>query len=228
MLPFPTSTNNVSRLPQISGRGGGIRTPIPGFGDRSPSRWTTPLKANPVLPNLQPREKLLHFLVRGLLAARVAKLLGLQTFGVLLLVFGRCIVAVLTIPALQRDNFPHVRIPFPDSFFWLEAPKLLNNLRDRAGSDGVPAFANREPQTFLERYRRNQRHFAAYVVARHHHLHSRRQVHIPRYVGSAEIKLWTVPREKRRMTSAFFLGQYVRFGLELGVWRNRARLAEHL
>src|SRR6267378_4088763 len=27
----------------ISGRGGGTRTPIPGFGDRSPSRWTTPL-----------------------------------------------------------------------------------------------------------------------------------------------------------------------------------------
>src|SRR5689334_8647258 len=26
-----------------SGRGGGIRTPIPGFGDRSPNRWTTPL-----------------------------------------------------------------------------------------------------------------------------------------------------------------------------------------
>src|ERR1700730_3939588 len=26
-----------------SGRGGGTRTPIPGFGDRSPSRWTTPL-----------------------------------------------------------------------------------------------------------------------------------------------------------------------------------------
>src|SRR5437879_498989 len=30
-----------------SGRGGGIRTPIPGFGDRSPSRWTTPLYPEP-------------------------------------------------------------------------------------------------------------------------------------------------------------------------------------
>src|SRR4029077_19032089 len=29
--------------PQNYGRGGGTRTPIPGFGDRSPSRWTTPL-----------------------------------------------------------------------------------------------------------------------------------------------------------------------------------------
>src|ERR1700744_5509286 len=30
-----------------SGRGGGIRTPIPGFGDRSPNRWTTPLYPEP-------------------------------------------------------------------------------------------------------------------------------------------------------------------------------------
>jgi hypothetical protein len=29
------------------GRGGGIRTPIPGFGDRSPNRWTTPLHREP-------------------------------------------------------------------------------------------------------------------------------------------------------------------------------------
>src|SRR5277367_2135166 len=31
----------------ISGRGGGTRTPIPGFGDRSPNRWTTPLYPEP-------------------------------------------------------------------------------------------------------------------------------------------------------------------------------------
>src|SRR5258707_9033607 len=116
MLPFPAHANSVFRRPQISGRGGGTRTPIPGFGDRSPSRWTTPLKTNPVLPNCQRRKKLLHFLVRGLFAARIAKLLGLQALGVLLFVFGRCIVAVFTIPALQRDNFPHVSIPLPKTF----------------------------------------------------------------------------------------------------------------
>src|SRR5258706_3486074 len=31
-----------------SGRGGGIRTPIPGFGDPSPNRWTTPLNRLPL------------------------------------------------------------------------------------------------------------------------------------------------------------------------------------
>src|SRR5271154_373211 len=40
----PSSTDRRRCLSLISGRGGGTRTPIPGFGDRSPSRWTTPLK----------------------------------------------------------------------------------------------------------------------------------------------------------------------------------------
>src|SRR6516164_6852119 len=43
MLPFPIAKLSVA--PPISGRGGGIRTPIPGFGDRSPNRWTTPLNS---------------------------------------------------------------------------------------------------------------------------------------------------------------------------------------
>jgi hypothetical protein len=46
--------------------------------------------------------------VRRLLAARVAKLPRFQPFGMFLFVFCRCVVAVLTIPALQRNNFPHV------------------------------------------------------------------------------------------------------------------------
>src|SRR5271168_3621903 len=93
-----------------SGRGGGTRTPIPGFGDRSPSRWTTPLKPKPSLQQSVP--KLLHFLVAGMFAARIAKLLRLHAFGVLLLLL-RCVVAVLAIRALQRDDFSHDLIPFP-------------------------------------------------------------------------------------------------------------------
>ena len=69
-------------------------------------RQKTP-QGKPVLPYHKPCEKLLHFLVRGLFTARIAKLPGLQAFGVFLLVFGRCVVAVLTVPALQRNDFPH-------------------------------------------------------------------------------------------------------------------------
>jgi hypothetical protein len=53
--------------------------------------------------------------VRRLLAARVAKLLGLQTFGMLLLIFRRRVVAIFAIAALQRDDFSHAPIPFPGS-----------------------------------------------------------------------------------------------------------------
>jgi len=59
-----------------------------------------------------PAKKLFHFLVRRLLAARVAKLLSFHPLGVLLLVFCRRVVAVLAIPALQRNDFAHRLIPF--------------------------------------------------------------------------------------------------------------------
>src|SRR5713226_3147885 len=95
-----------------SGRGGGIRTPIPGFGDRSPNRWTTPLRSKPACPSpprIPPLRKrnLLHFLVRRLLPARVAELFRFQPLGVFLLVFCRRVVAVLAISALQRNNLAH-------------------------------------------------------------------------------------------------------------------------
>jgi hypothetical protein len=50
---------------------------------------------------------LLYFLVRGVLAARITELLRFQTFGMLLLVFRRCVVAVFAIAALQRNDLAH-------------------------------------------------------------------------------------------------------------------------
>src|SRR5216683_6125343 len=79
---------------------------------------------------------------------------------------------------------------------------LLEDLGYRASAYGVAAFANREAQALLQRYRRDQRHFAAYVVARHHHFHAGRQFHVARHVRRPEIKLWTIAREERRVTSA--------------------------
>src|SRR5580704_5038977 len=111
IVPLYLNFTGSPPVHQISGRGGGTRTPIPGFGDRSPSRWTTPLKPKPSLQQSVP--KLLHFLVAGMFAARIAKLLRLHAFGVLLLVLRRRVVAVLAIRTLQRDDFSHDLIPFP-------------------------------------------------------------------------------------------------------------------
>jgi hypothetical protein len=43
----------------------------------------------------------------GMLAASTAKLSGLQTFGVLLLVLGRGVVAILALTTLQCNDFAH-------------------------------------------------------------------------------------------------------------------------
>ena len=69
---------------------------------------------------------------------------------------------------------------------------------------------------------------ADHVVSRHHHLHARRQLHVPGHVRRPEIKLRPVAREKRRVPPAFFLRQHVRFRLELRVRRDRSRLGQHL
>jgi len=97
-----------------------------------------------------PAKKLLHFLVRSLLATRIAKLLRFQSFGVFLFVFCRCVVAVLTVPALQRNNFPHVGIPFLESFF-LRAPQNAPNYSRISVTAPAPTvwppsrIANRNP-----------------------------------------------------------------------------------
>src|SRR5579871_2824965 len=109
-----------------------------------------------------------------------------------------------------------------------EGKTLLDDFGYGTGAYGVAAFANGETQTLFKSHWRDQRHFAAYVVAGHHHFHAGRQLYVARYVRRAEVELRPIAREKRCVPSAFFLCQYVRFGLELRVRRDRARLAYHL
>jgi hypothetical protein len=61
---------------------------------------------------LRENQNLLHFLVRRLLPARIAKLLRFHPLGVLLLVLRRRVIAVFAIPALQRNDFSHFSKPF--------------------------------------------------------------------------------------------------------------------
>jgi hypothetical protein len=52
-------------------------------------------------------ESSLRFLVGRVLPARTAKLLGLHAVGVLLLVFGGGVVAILALTTLQGNDFAH-------------------------------------------------------------------------------------------------------------------------
>jgi hypothetical protein len=63
------------------------------------------------------RLELLNFLMRGVLAARPAKLFRLHALGVFLFVFCRCVVAIFAIATLQRNDFPHESVPFSQNFF---------------------------------------------------------------------------------------------------------------
>src|SRR6202158_686774 len=166
--------------------------------------------------------------MRRVLAARIAKFLGFQPVLVLLAVLGRRVVPVLAIAALQRNNFAHRSIHLSPGLRRQAILCLFDDLGHGAGADGVAAFANREAQPFLEGYRSNQTDLRADVVSRHHHLHSRWQLHVTSHVGGAEIRLWPVSGKKRRVPTSLFLRQYIGFCFELGVRGNRPGLGHHL
>ncbi len=101
-----------------------------------------------------------HFFVRRVLAARLTKLARFQTVGMLFPVLRGGVIPVFAFAALQSDNFSHRPAP------------LLDDLNDGACSYRVAAFSNRKPQSLFQCYRRDQTHFHAHVISRHHHLHS--------------------------------------------------------
>jgi hypothetical protein len=66
--------------------------------------------AKPRLRHLTPCS--FHFTVCGMLSARIAELFGFHSIGMLLLVLCCCVVPILAIIALQRDDFAHSAGPF--------------------------------------------------------------------------------------------------------------------
>src|SRR5712691_7014984 len=137
----------------------------------------------------------------------------------------------LAVSTISRVDWSRIRWSYAFKRMRILSPcliSLFHYFRDGASADGVAAFANRKPQALLQRHRRDQAHFAAHVVSRHHHLHPLRQLHVPRHVRRPKVKLRPVPREKRRVPPAFFLRQHVRFRLEFRVRRDRTRLAHYL
>src|SRR5574337_606145 len=122
----------------------------------------------------------------------------------------------------------HSRCAGPLLFARFARCALFDDLRHHAGTDGAPTLANREAQPLLHRNRRNQRHRHPDVVPRHHHLRPPRQLHAPRHVRRAEIKLRPITIEERRVPPALFLGEHVHLAAELGVRRDRRWLRQHL
>src|SRR5947209_6288445 len=104
---------------------------------------------------------------------------------------------------------------------------LRDDFADGSCSYGLAALADCEPQSLFHSYWRDQLDRQRHVVAGHHHLGPAWQLCYSGYVRGAEVELWTVTLKERRMPSAFFLGQHINLGLELGVRRDRATLGQH-
>src|ERR1035438_4176013 len=123
--------SNSTLLSKWIGRGGGIRTPTRGFGDRWSAVKPTPLCLSFLI--------LLDFLVRLVLPAIRTEFLHLQPLRGGLLVLGARIVPVLAFSALKSDNLAcHVR-----------CPSLFDNVGDGSGAHRASAFADGEPQPLV-------------------------------------------------------------------------------
>src|SRR5690606_12073994 len=105
--------------------------------------------------------------------------------------------------------------------------RLLQDLRHHSGADRATALADREAQALVHRHRGDQLDRHLDVVARHHHLHTRRKLNAAGNVGGAEVELRTVALEERSVTTTLLLREHIHLGLETGVRRNAARLRQH-
>src|SRR5581483_10953810 len=115
---------------------------------------------------------LFHFFMRRVLPALATELAEFQTLGRGLLVLGRRVVPVLTLTALQCNNFTHKLfsqlllsnyfvIPTGAASFAAERRDiglffLRQDLADRSRAYGPAAFTDREAQSLLHRHRGNQ------------------------------------------------------------------------
>src|SRR5262249_21400494 len=106
--------------------------------------------------------------------------------------------------------------------------QLFDDLGHDPRADRAAALPDREPQSLVHGDRLDQLDLHLDVVTWHDHLRTFRELGDAGDVGGAEVELRPVPGEERRVTAALLLLEHVDLGLELGVRRDRVRLAEHL
>src|ERR1051326_686451 len=105
---------------------------------------------------------------------------------------------------------------------------LLNDFGHDPGANRPAALADREAQALVHGDRLDELDLHLDVVAGHDHLDALGELCDPGDVGGTEVELRAVAREERRVAAALLLLEDVDLGLELGVRRDRAGLAEHL
>lgn len=100
--------DRYKRLEAKAGRGGGIRTPTRGFGDRWSAVKPTPL----LFPAITLNDTLLNLPMHLVLPAERAEFFQLEAFCRRLLVLRVRVVFPLTLGALKRNNISRHKNPF--------------------------------------------------------------------------------------------------------------------
>ena len=101
-----------------------------------------------------------------------------------------------------------------------QSKKLLLDLGNNAGTDGVAALADSETQALFHSNGGDQLNVHINVVAGHAHLSALGQGDDAGNVGGTEVELRTIVVEERGMTTAFFLLQDVDVTIKSGVGMN--------
>ncbi len=141
----------------------------------------------------------------------------LHSLGMQALVLRGIVVSTLTLTTCQYYSISgHLYI------------SSLIRFGDDAGADCTATFTNRETKLFLHRYRHDQFHRSIVILSPGMTISTPSgKMGYPRHVGRAEIKLRTITREERRVTTTLFLRQDIYLGLELRVRSDRTRLRQY-
>src|SRR5699024_684836 len=128
----------------------------------------------------------------------------------------------------QKGPLPCGRGPFGLFSRSRNQQKLLLDLGNNAGTDGVAALADSEAHALFHGNRGDQLDMHIDVVAGHAHLGALRQGDDAGNVGGAEVELRTIVVEERGVTAALFLLQDIDMAIEGGVGMNRAGNSDNL
>src|SRR5207249_11734616 len=113
---------------------------------------------------------------------------------------------------------------------WLQPPRpaFLDNLRDHSRADRPAAFADCKPQPVIHGHRCNELDLHVNIISGHDHFGALRELHNTRNVRRSEIELWAVTIKERGMSSAFFLGQDIGFGIKFRVRSDASWFCQNL
>src|SRR3990172_2106182 len=126
-----------------------------------------------------------------------------------------------------RPQIPDFRFVFRNPHSAIPIRFLFDHFGDHACAHGPAALADGEPELLVHGNGGDELHLAAHVVPGHPHLDAVRERHHARHVRRPEVELGTVPLEERGVAAAFFLGQDVGLGLELGMGGDAAGLGQN-